>query len=136
MNLLGLMISNIRNSGKHTFLCRVKSFEFTAGFITFLGGKTNTALYKEVQSSSSPQNTRNTLKMLFSCMKTWDRNKPGGLRLEKGGSRGVCIYQPLQNHETDTNTCRQPVLKVRYVVHGYLSQGGDGSDKGAAAPFP
>lgn len=78
MNLLGLMISNISNSGKHTFLCRVKSFECTAGFITFLGGKTNTALYKEVQASSFPQNTGNTLNILFSCMKTWGRNKPGG----------------------------------------------------------
>lgn len=56
------------------------------------------------------------------------------LRLEKGGSRVVCIYQPLQNHETDK--CFQAAcLKVSYVVHGYLSQEGEGSDKGAAAPF-
>lgn len=57
MNLLGLMISNISNSGKHTFLCRIKSFEYNAGFIfIFLCGKTNTALYKEVQAPSSPEN--------------------------------------------------------------------------------
>lgn len=36
MNLLGFLISNISKSGKHTFLCRVKSFEYTAGFIIFL----------------------------------------------------------------------------------------------------
>lgn len=37
MYLLGLMVSNISNNGKHTFLCRVKSFECTAGFNIFLG---------------------------------------------------------------------------------------------------
>lgn len=66
MNLLGLMFSNIINSGKHMFPCRVESFEYTASFIIFPCGKTNTALCKEVQASSSPKNTRNRLNILFS----------------------------------------------------------------------
>lgn len=135
MNLLGLMISNISKSGKHTFLCRIKSFEFTAGFIIFLGSKTNTALYKEVQASSSPKNTRNTWNIIFSCMKIWDGNKPVGFeageRQKQRSRHSPATSKPWDRHKHVQAAC----LKVRCAVHGYLDQVGEGSDKGTAAPF-
>lgn len=127
MNLVRLMISNISNSGKHTFLCRVKTFEYTVGFIIFLGSKTKTALCKEVQASSSPKNTRNRLNIFFSCMKTWYGNKPVGFEAGERQKQSSMYLPATSKPRGRYKHMQAACLKVRYVVHGYLSQE-EGSD--------
>lgn len=78
-------------------------------------------------------NTRCRLNILFSCMKTWDGNKPVGFEAGER-QKPSSIYLPATSKPRDRHKHMQAV-KVRYVVHGYLSQEGEGSDKGAAALF-
>lgn len=68
-------------------------------------------------------------------MKTWDGNKPVGF--EAGERRKQSsMYLPATSKPRDRHKRVQAAcLKVRYVVHGYLSHKGEGSDEGAAAPF-
>lgn len=68
-------------------------------------------------------------------MKAWDGNKPVGFEAGERQKQSS-LYFPATSKPRDRHKRMQAAcLKVRYVVHGYLSQEAVGSDKGAAAPF-